>query len=384
MTEFRVAVSDDTIDDLRLRLRRTRFARPRVRHPEVLEARTDPRFPHPSEPGWEAGVDPEYLRGLVRYWAEEFDWRAAEARLNAYPQFIVDGMHVVHLRRDPSRPPVLLTHGWPSAFTELLPLADLLDVDVVIPSLPGYLWSDLLEGPATRRAIGERLHALMTRDLGYERYYAFGGDVGGSACGWAAVLHPDAVAGLHVIHGPFPAEYEPPPTPEEQRWLDSEDARDQHDGGYDAILSSRPDTVAAATQDSPAGMAAFILDKLWAWTDGPLDARFDRDALCTLFTLFWATESFDSSFQHDLDAPVSPKRPRITVPVAVTQSREWNMPLFPRSIAERAADDIRLYENAPSGGHFLAFEEPGYIAERLSRFMRETAGDVGGRGQNRS
>jgi hypothetical protein len=159
---FRIDVPQEALDDLLLRLRRTRFARPRALHPELVAVRTDPRFPHPTAPGWEAGVDPDYLRSLVEYWADEFDWRAAEARLNDYPQYLADGMHVVHIRRDPGRPPVLLTHGWPSTFLELLPLADLLDTDVVVPSLPGYLWSQPLEGPATREAIGERLHALMT------------------------------------------------------------------------------------------------------------------------------------------------------------------------------------------------------------------------------
>ena len=375
---FTIAVPDDVLADLRARLENTRFPRPRVITDALVAARSDPRFPHPTAPGWEAGVDPAYLRSLVAYWAGEFDWRASERRLNAYPQFIDEGMHFVHIRRDPSRPPVLLAHGWPSAFTELLPLADLLDVDVVVPSLPGYLYSDLLDEPMTRRAIGESFHRLM-RGLGYDRYFAFGGDIGGSASGWLATDHPAEVAGLHVIHGPFPGEYAEPVTSAEQLWIDSDEVRGEHDGGYDAILASRPDTIAAAMLDSPAGMAAFIIDKLWAWSDngGDLEARFDRDALCTLLTLYWATASFDSSFQQDVDAPLNPMRPTITVPVAVTQSREWNMPLVPRSIAERAASDIRFYEAAPSGGHFLAFEEPQYIADRLSAFMRSVTGSGG-------
>ncbi|MGN6501415.1 MAG: alpha/beta fold hydrolase, partial [Pseudolysinimonas sp.] len=187
---------------------------------------------------------------------------------------------------------------------------------------------------------------------------------------------------LHVIHGPFPGRYEAPLTPDEELWLESDEVRGEQDGGYDALLSSRPDTIAAALQDSPAGMAAFIIDKLWAWCDGPLESRFDRDALCTMLTLYWVTAGFDSSFQQDLDAPLGRERPLITVPVAVTQSREWNMPLFPRSIADRAASDIRFYENAPSGGHFLAFEEPRYVARVLSEFMRDTASNVGGSRKN--
>jgi pimeloyl-ACP methyl ester carboxylesterase len=377
MSQFRIAVPDEVLDDLHSRLLRTRFARPSTISGELLRARRNPRFPHPTAEGWEAGVDPRYLEALVRYWAEEFDWRAAEAHLNRYPQFLEGGMHFVHLRRDSTRPPVLLTHGWPSSFLELLPLADLLDVDVVIPSLPGHLYSELPDGPLTRRSIGEAFHVLMRESLGYERYFAFGGDIGGSACAWLSTLYPDEVAGLHLIHGPFPAEYREPITDAEQRWLESEDARDEQDGGCGAILSSRPDTVAAALIDSPAGLAAWIIDKLWAWSDcgGDLESRFSRDDLCTLLTLYWATGSIDTSFRQDLDGPLNGKRPTITVPVAVTQSREWNMPLFPRSIAERAATDIRQYAAATSGGHYMAFEEPGMVAEALTTFMRAvTAG----------
>ncbi len=268
---------------------------------------------------------------------------------------------------------MLLTHGWPSTFLELLPLADLLDVDVVIPSLPGYLYSELLDVPMTRKAIGESFHVLMNETLGYERYFAFGGDIGGSACGWLATMYPDEVAGLHVIHGPFPADYTEPITPAEQIWLDSEDERDETDGGYSAILGTRPDTIAAALIDSPAGMAAFIIDKLRDWADcgGDLESRFSKDSLCELLTLYWVTDSIGSSFRQDLDAALSTKRPTIPVPVAVTQSHEWNMPLFPRSIAERAASDIRRYSAAASGGHFMAFEEPQLVAGELTAFMRD-------------
>lgn len=377
MTRFRIDLPDDLLVDLRSRLRRTRHVSRSEVPDRLLRARLDARFPHPTAPGWEAGVDPAFLSSLTTFWAEEFDWRAAEAALNRYPQFVEGGLHFVHLRRDASRPPVLLTHGWPSSFLELLPLADLLDVDVVVPSLPGFLWSDVLEVPTTRRAVGEALHHLMTRTLGYRRYFAFGGDIGGSACGWLSALHPEAVAGLHVIHGPFPGEWTEPVSVEEQVWLDSEEARDVQDGGYGAMLASRPDSVLPALTDSPAGLAAFVVDKLWAWSDceGDLESRFSRNDLCTLLTLYWATGTIATSVRHDLDAPLATSRPTIRVPVAVTQSREWNMPLFPRSIAERAATDIRQYTEPERGGHFMAFEEPRRVADDLLRFMRAVEHD---------
>lgn len=354
MHEFRIDVPDAVLDDLRSRLARTRFT-------------------PPSAHGWEAGVNPDYLRVLVDHWAHRFDWREAERRLNAYPQFRERGTHFVHLRRDPTRPPVLLTHGWPSTFLELLPLADLLDVDVVIPSLPGFLYSQLEQGPATRASFAERFHTLMTETLGYERYFAFGGDIGGTTCGWLATMYPDEVAGLHVIHGPFPATYDGAITPAEQAFLDAETVYDERDGGYSAIIGTRPDTVAGALVDSPAGLAAFIIDKLRAWSDcgGDLESRFGRDELCTILTLYWVTDSIGTSFRQYLDYDHNGKRPTIEVPVAVTRSREPGMALFPRSIADRAASDIRRYVTPEHGGHFMAFEEPRLVADELVAFMKE-------------
>jgi len=354
MEPFTIAIPDDVLADLRSRLENARFV-------------------SPTATGWEAGVDPAYLRSLVEYWAHDFDWRAAEARLNAYPQFIDRGQHFVHVRRNPSRPPVLLTHGWPSSFLELLPLADLLDVDVVIPSLPGFLYSELPTVPLTRAAIAEGFHTLMTDTLGYDRYFAFGGDIGGSSVAWLATMYPDEVAGIHVIHGPFPASFDAAPvTPQEQAFFDAEENRDEWDSGYSDIMSTRPDTIGAALIDSPAGLAAWVIDKYHAWSDngGDLESTFDRDTLCAILTLYWATGSIGTASRQYWDYPQNAPRPTITVPVAVTQSNEADMKVFPRSIAERAATDIRQYAEPDRGGHFLALEQPVLIAEQLTAFMR--------------
>lgn len=349
MDSFAFRMADDALDDLRARLRAA-------------------RFPAPSAGPWEAGSDPRYLRDLVAYWADQFDWRAAEARLAAYPQFRHDGIHFVHIRRDASRPPVLLTHGWPSSYLELLPLADRLDVDVVIPSLPGFLHSDLSSGPLSRAVIAESFHSVM-RACGYDRYFAFGGDIGGACCGWLATMYPVEVAGVHLIHGPFPAAFDEPLTPDEKAFLDGDEEYDERDGGYSAIMGTRPDTVAAALLDSPAGLAAWIVDKLHAWCDGDFEAAFDRDTLCTMLTLYWATGSIGTSFRQYFDWTANGPRPRIDVPVAVTQSNEEGMRTFPLSIAQRAASDIRQYSVAQRGGHFLALENPDLIASDLTRFM---------------
>lgn len=228
---FRIEVSGAELDDLRARLARTRFIEPS------------------SDDAWAAGADPGYLRELVADWVERFDWSSREAELNSYAQYraTIDGrrVHFVHLRATDSpdsavRTPLVLSHGWPSCFVEMLPLADRLAHpgryggdqdsahDVVVPSLPGFLFSDPIEGPLTRKRLAQTLHRLMTEVPGYERYGAFGGDIGGAATGWLGALYPDQVVGVHMIHPPFPAAFDAAPlTAAEQAYLDAEAIYDE-------------------------------------------------------------------------------------------------------------------------------------------------------------
>jgi pimeloyl-ACP methyl ester carboxylesterase len=369
---FRVDVSDDVLDDLRHRLRRTRFT-----------AASDER-------PWAAGADPGYLRELVSYWADGFDWPAQQDRLNAVAQYeaTIDGrrVHFAHVRaaRPTTTVPLLLSHGWPSCFVEMLPLADRLSdparyggdpadaFDVVIPSLPGFLYSDLPAGPVTRAAMAGTLHRLMTGVLGYTRYGAFGGDIGGAVTGWLGALYPEQVAGIHMIHPPFPAGFDARPlSPAEQAYLDAEAAYDETDGGYSAIMGTRPDTVAAALADSPAGLAAWLVDKYRDWTDhdGDLERRIDRDTLLCIVTLYWASGAIGSSFRQYYDYAHNPARPDITVPAAFTLSAEPSMAGFPREIAERACTDIRHWSEPGRGGHFMPLEEPDLLAGELRQFF---------------
>ncbi|WP_213816922.1 epoxide hydrolase family protein [Glaciihabitans sp. dw_435] len=389
---FRIDIADDALDDLRRRLRATRFVEPS------------------STERWAGGVDPDYLRSLVSYWAEEFDWPARQAALNEYPQFTAEvagrRLHFVHLRAVPGsssavrddpggsevagagtsapRPPLILCHGWPSSFVEMLPLAERLAdparfggdagdaVDVVVPSMPGFLFSELPDEPLSRQALARPLHELMTGVLGYKTYGAFGGDIGGVASGWMAATHPEAVVGLHMIHPPFPASFDDAPlTVDEQLFLDAEEHYDRTDGGYSAIMITRPDTVGAALIDSPSGLAAWIVDKYRDWSDcgGDVESRWDRDTLCTVFTLYWVTGSIGTSLRQYFDFALSAARPMITIPAAFTLSAEVGMVGFPRSIAERACSDIRSWNLPGRGGHFLAFEEPELMAAELTAFF---------------
>ncbi|GAA3214654.1 epoxide hydrolase family protein [Nonomuraea helvata] len=365
---FRIEVPGEVLDDLRARLRATRF--------------TDRSGAQP----WQAGADPAYLRDLVAYWAEGFDYRAREAELNALPHHREQGLHFVRIPGvGPAPMPILLCHGWPSSFLEMLPLAARLSdparhggdpadaFDVVIPSMPGFLYSDLPVEPLTRAAMARTLHTLMTDTLGYERYAAFGGDIGGAAIQWLGALHPEEVAGIHLIHPPFPASLdEPPLSAEEQAFVAAEEAYDEQDGGYSAIMGTRPDTIAAALVDSPAGLAAWIVDKYRDWSDchGDVESRFDRDTLLTILTLYWATGSIGTSFRQYYDWEHNTPRPPITVPTAITLSHEPVMTGIPRSIAERACTDLRHWSEPGRGGHFLALEEPELMHRELTTFFR--------------
>ncbi|MFL6072649.1 MAG: epoxide hydrolase family protein [Mycobacteriales bacterium] len=380
---FHIEVPDEVLEDLRARLRRTRHA-----------AACSGAGP------WQAGVDPDYLRDLVGYWAGGFDWRAREAQLNALPQYTadLDGRRT-HLVRLPgvrpagvaAPPPLILCHGWPSSFLEMLPLAERLTdpgrfgadpagaYDVVIPSLPGFLYSELPpDGPLTRPAIAEVLHRLMTEVLGYSRYGTFGGDIGGASTLWMANLHPEQVVGVHLIHPPFPSALDDL-TAAEQAFVDAEAEYDESDGGYSAIMGTRPDTIAAALLDSPAGLAAWIVDKYRDWSDchGDVETRFDRDTLCTILTLYWATGSIGTSFRQYHDWPHNPPRPAVDVPVAVTLTAEPGLAGFPRSLAERAATDIRQWTEPGKGGHFMALEEPDLLAADIRAFFGKLSGPAG-------
>ena len=200
-------------------------------------------------------------------------------------------IHFVHVGAVGGRTalPLVLTHGWPSSFVEMLPLVPLLTdparfggdpddaFDVVIPSLPGFLFSELPPGrPMTRDTTADTWHRLMTDVLGYARYGAFGGDIGAGVTTWLGARHPEHVAGIHVIH-PSAAENmdDPPLTDDDRAWLAALEAYDAEEGGYSAIMVTRPDTAAAALMDSPAGLAAWIVEKYRAWSDcdGDLERR---------------------------------------------------------------------------------------------------------------
>ena len=345
------------LDDLTLRLQRTRYARPTP----------------PSDR--DAGISPLYLRGLVDYWRERFDWRAAEARVNSYPQFTVDiegvTLHFVWRRAaDPGASTVLLLHGWPYSFVEMLAMADALpEANIVVPSLPGFGFSVIPDGyVATAPAMAGTLHALMTDVLGIDRFFVYGEDVGAPVAQWLAATRPESVLGIHDTHAVFvPRDVA---TEAEERafyaWFDN-----QWEGakGYAGQGNVRHDTISASLADSPAGLAAWIVEKFRDWSDcgGDVERRFTKDQLLTVITLYWITDTFVSSFRPNQSGVAAPALPQITIPATVAVQRHEHR--YPRSFAERAYADLRRFSRMPRGGHFTAAEEPDQVADDVRRLM---------------
>lgn len=372
---FQIDVHRSVLADLQHRLRSAQFIRQE----------------RPTR--WQGGTDVDYLGELARYWSNDFDWWAAQSRLNTYKHFraSIDGvmMHAVHLPSagaPGANPiPIMLCHGWPSCFVEQLELAERLSdparfgadpadaFDVVIPSLPGFGYSGLPNAPLTRARMAELAHGLMHDAFGYSRYATFGGDIGGGVATWLGSLHAEAVLGVHLIHPPRGVLHDQASlSPAEQQFIDAEAAYDALDEGYSSIMQTRPDTIASALIDSPVGLAAWIVDKFRDWADcnGDLEARINRDTLLTIITLYWVTGTIRSSFQSYFDYSYNPPHPPITVPVGVTLSAEPSERDFPRSLIERVCSDVRFWNEPKRGGHFMPLEEPDLLARDIRSFYR--------------
>jgi microsomal epoxide hydrolase len=341
-------------------------------------------------------MDVQFLRALAAYWLEEFNWRKVESGLNRFPQFEAVApsgtIHFVHLRSpDPQALPIVLTHGWPSTFAELLKLGDMLatpescgssTVDsfhVVIPSLPGYGFSSAPDSAGTNVFTIADLWAALMSGLGYARFIAHGGDIGAGVCTALGLRHRARVLGLHLnyIPGSYQPHIEDPSglSEEERQFLASRAAWLEAEGGYSHVQGTKPDVLAPALNDSPVGLAAWVLDKFRSWSDceGEVYRRFSRDELLTTASLYWFTRSMPSAIRLYWENRQRPLRfeaaERVAVPVAVAHfPRE--IPIPPRSYVARGYDVMRWTE-MPRGGHFAALEEPEALAGDIRAFARK-------------
>jgi pimeloyl-ACP methyl ester carboxylesterase len=379
MEAFHVHVSDAALDDLRARLRGTRW-------PDALPGT-----------GWERGTDLAALRDLCDYWERGFDWRAREAALNRQAHFrtVVDGVgiHFVHERGRGPRPlPLVMTHGWPGSFLEMTKVLPLLTdpaahggaavdaFDVVVPSLPGYGFSDRGEAPGLSAARVAELWLGLMDALGYARFGLQGGDWGSSVSTWIALEHPERVSGLHLnyvpgSYRPFVDAASPPLTAAERQFLADKERWNEEEGAYGHLQATRPQTLAFALNDSPAGLAAWILEKFRSWSDcnGDVEARFTKDELLTNISLYWFTGTIHSSMRLYYESSRKPLQlragERVRAPTAVARfAREAPSP--PREWVARGYDLVRWTE-FPKGGHFAAMEEPELLAADVREFFRD-------------
>lgn len=375
-TPFQVRFPDEALADLRARLALTRY-------PDQA----------PGDP-WAYGTSVSYLRELVDYWRTGFDWRSAEARLNAFPQYKVPlsgiDVHFLHVPgKGPNPCPLLLSHGWPGSVFEFLDIIPLLTdpaahggdpadaFTVVAPSLPGY---GLSFSPGQRRFpledIADCFAALMSEVLGYRRFAAQGGDWGAFVTSRLGYAHPDLLCGIHlnllaVRRDPRMMQS---PTPEEQVFVQELEHFLKENTGYQWIQGTRPQTLAAALTDSPAGLAAWIVEKFRSWSDcgGDVESVFPKDHLLANITLYWLTGAIGSSFwpyYARMHGPWPIPEDGVRVPTGYCQfPREILRP--PRSVAERLYRNIQRWTVMGKGGHFAAMEQPAALAAEIREFFR--------------
>ncbi|QXG76713.1 epoxide hydrolase [Modestobacter sp. L9-4] len=335
-------VDQAVLDDLRHRLQRWR------------------RVELTGTAGWDRGTEPGYLADLLNDWATDYDWRPHEERIRALPWEPTARMRLVHQRAaDPGATAVVLLHGWPDSvlrYERVLPL--LTDLHVVVPALPGYPFAASLPERDLSSADMAAMAEAMA-ELGHERYVVSGGDIGRGVATALAAQHPDRVAALHLTDVPTGTVLagEPAALTDDERDLRRQVERwREAEGAYMHEQSTRPHTLAVALGDSPAGLAAWIVEKLRAWSDcgGDVESVFPREELLTWVTAYWVTGAIGTSF-----APYARQAPplgRIDVPTVVNQFPH-DLVQAPRSVAE-GLFDLRVFEHGSAGGHFAAWECP--------------------------
>ena len=377
-TPFTIEIPDSVLEDLRSRLERTRW-------PDELPG-----------VGWEYGSNMDYIKELVEYWKNDFDWRKQEELINSFSHFKapVDGrdVHFIHEKgKGPNPLPLVITHGWPGTFFEMHKVIPLLSdpaahggdpgdaFDVVAPSMPGYGFSDAAqERGLDVLAVGDVMAKLMHEQLGYDRYVAQGGDWGASVTSRLGHSHSDHCIGIHTTSVTRPTPYMGPgsqPLSEaEQGLLRQREEWLAAEGGYSHIQGTKPQTLGYGLNDSPAGLCAWIVEKYRTWSDchGDVESKFTKDELLTTVTIYWVTQTINSSTRLYYETLRKPwdfaQGERINVPVGVAVfPAEISRP--PREWAERSYN-VTQWTVMPSGGHFAALEEPELLVEDIRNHFR--------------
>ena len=376
---FTITVEDSVLDDLRHRLAETRW-------PDEI-----------PNTGWDYGSNLAYIKELVEYWRTDFNWRAQEAKLNEFNHFKseVDGLdiHFIHEKGKGRNPiPLIITHGWPSCFFEMTKIIPLLtdpashggdsadSFDVVAPSLPGFGFSYHAKdrGMEVHRVAG-MWNKLMIQNLGYSKFAAQGGDIGSGVTACLGFSHSDSLYGIHLTSITRPTPYFGPGsravTEEEQALINQRDKWFDDEGGYNHIQGTKPQTLAYGLNDSPAGLASWIVEKYRTWSDcgGDVERSYTKDELLTIVTIYWVTQTISSStrmyFENRKNLWVMDKDQKVPTPAGMAMfPQEISKP--PREWAERSYD-VRRWTEMTQGGHFAALEEPQLLAEEIRAFFKD-------------
>jgi pimeloyl-ACP methyl ester carboxylesterase len=379
---FKVEVPEETLDDLQGRLERTRWM-------DEIE-----------DEGWDHGTNRSYLRDLAGYWLRGFDWRRHEEAINRLSHFRADvagyGVHFIHERGTGDRPlPIVLTHGYPDSFVRFLKIIPMLSdpqahggdaadaFDVVVPSLPGYGFSDKPTRQGMTFRTGDLWHGLMTKTLGYERFAAHGGDWGGTVTEQLARSHAGSLVGIHLTDVPFWHLFQKPkdPSRDEQSFFAKNEKWISNEGAYALIQGTRPYSLARGLNDSPVGLAAWIVEKFRAWSDcdGRIETRFTKDELLTNIMIYWATGTIGSSFLPYYDFTSSGP-----LTWTVEAFKQWTgssdvpaaFAMFPKDISQPPREwaerffNVQRWTQMPRGGHFAAMEEPELLVDDIRAFFR--------------
>lgn len=373
---FHIHVSDEILDDLKFRLQH-------IRWPDQFD-----------DSGWDRGTDLHYLQSLISYWRDQYDWRRHESELNRFSQYScsIDGVdvHFVHERgKGPNPLPIILTHGWPDSYLRYQKIIPHLtdpashggdpedSFDVIVPSLPGFGFSSRPKHPGVNNfRVSEMWANLMTKELGYKKFAAAGGDMGSGVTRYLAFNHPELLFGIHltdigIIRNLMTSQEQATLSEEEQQYKKRASEWISHEGGYMSIQSTRPQTLAYGLSDSPAGLAGWLIEKFRAWSDcnGNLQQSFSEDELITHIMIYWVTNTIGSSAHMYYENSHSlPPLGYIEVPTGIA--------LFPADLLLPPKDwamrnlNVTRWTSMPRGGHFPALEEPELLAQDIRAFYK--------------
>ena len=368
---FSIKIPEEAIEDLKQRLSRTRWT------DEILNSE------------WKYGASLSYVKEITNYWLNSFDWRNTENEINQYPNYIadIDGVkvHFLHIKSEKNNAvPLIITHGWPGSFLEMMKLIPILTrskipFDLIIPSIPGFGFSQKINTSGCNLWFIADLWNKLIKELGYEKIVAQGGDFGAAVSTALALRYPEIILGLHLNY--IPGSYFPflgsgeKLSEEENLYLKSADEWYREEGAYAHQHRTKPLTLAYGLNDSPVGLCAWILEKYYGWSDcgGDIESVFSKDELLSNISLYWFTETIHSSirlYNENSKVPLHfSEHDVIQVPAGIARFHKEE-PFPPRRFIERGYN-IQFWKEISPGGHFAAMEQPALLAEEIVSFTEK-------------